>query len=47
VAARYGAGPGITPHLYWRAGGLLYTVSGPFPKGDLVAIAESLAPLAS
>ena len=33
VAARYAAGPGIVPHLYWRAGGLLYTVSGPVPEG--------------
>jgi hypothetical protein len=45
VPAAYGAGPEITPHVYWRRGKLLYTVSGPFPKKDLVAIAESLAPV--
>ena len=44
VPARFGTGPETTPHLYWRRGRLLYTVSGPFPKADLVAIAESLAP---
>ncbi|MFN2470759.1 MAG: hypothetical protein ABR583_07170 [Gaiellaceae bacterium] len=45
VQAFYGAGPEIAPHLYWRRGRLLYTVSGPLPKRDLVAIAESLEPL--
>jgi hypothetical protein len=47
VTAVYGAGPGIVPHLYWRQGRLLLTVSGPFPKRELVAIARSLAPLGS
>ncbi len=44
VSARYGAGPSTPPHIYWREGRVLYTVSGPFPKADLVAIANSLAP---
>ena len=39
----YGIGPEIPPHLYWRRGRVLYTVSGPFPKGDLLASARSLA----
>lgn len=45
-AATYGTGPGFEPHLYWSDGRLLHTVSGPYPKRDLVAIAESLAPVA-
>lgn len=45
LAARYATGPGIVPHLTWRAGRLLLTVSGPLPKRALVAIAESLAPV--
>jgi hypothetical protein len=40
----YGAGPDEPPHLCWRAERPLYTVSGPFPKRDLLAIARSLAP---
>ena len=44
VPARFATGPETVPHLYWRRGRLLLTVSGPFPKRDLVAIAESLAP---
>ena len=47
VPARFGTGPETTPHLYWRRGRLLFTVSGPFPKADLIAIAESLAPAGS
>jgi hypothetical protein len=47
ATAVYGAGPGIVPHLYWRQGRLLLTVSGPFPKRELVAIARSLAPVSS
>jgi hypothetical protein len=43
-AATYGASPSITPHLFWWDGAVRHTVSGPFPKTDLVAIAESLAP---
>jgi hypothetical protein len=43
--AFYGIGPEIPPHLYWQDGSLLYTVSGPYTKQTLVAIAESLAPI--
>lgn len=43
--ARYGIGPEIAPHLFWRRGRLLFTVSGPFPKRDLIAIADSLRPI--
>lgn len=45
VAATYGIGETIVPHLYWREGNLLVTISGPFPKADLVRIAESLSPV--
>ena len=45
AAATYGIGETIVPHLYWREGNLLLTVSGPFPKADLVQIAESLSPV--
>jgi hypothetical protein len=38
-------GPENVPHLYWRDGRLLLTISGSFPKSELVAIAESLAPV--
>lgn len=44
--AVYAASPSTTPHLYWRSGRLLYTLSGPFPKAALVAIARSLRPVA-
>jgi hypothetical protein len=47
VAATYGIGQSTVPHLYWRDGPLLYTVSGPFPKDDLIAIAASLRTLGS
>ena len=47
VAATYGIGQNTPPHLYWRDGRLLYTLSGPFPKDDLVTIAASLKPLGS
>jgi hypothetical protein len=40
--ARYGIGPEIPSHLWWREGVFLYTVSGPYPKPDLQAIARSL-----
>jgi hypothetical protein len=42
VPGTYGTGQTVGPHLYWRDGPLLYTVSGPFPKDDLIAIAASL-----
>lgn len=42
----YAASPYTTPHLYWRSGRLLYTLSGPFPKNQLLAIARSLTPIA-
>ena len=42
---RYGVGPEIPSHLWWRQGPLLYTVSGPYPKRDLLAIGESLKPI--
>ncbi len=47
TAARYAAGPETVPHVYWRAGNIRFTVSGPFPKDDLVSIAESLAVVTS
>ena len=40
--ARYGIGPEIVSHLWWREGSLLYTVSGPFGKRDLQAIGASM-----
>lgn len=40
--ARYGIGPEIPSHLWWREGPIYFTVSGPYPKRDLKAIAESL-----
>lgn len=46
ASATYARGVTIVPHLYWRRGGLLLTVSGPFPRADLVQVAESLAPAA-
>ena len=45
ATATYGAAPEIVPHIYWRQGRLLFTVSGPFPMADLVAIASSLRPI--
>ena len=42
VAATFGAGQNTVPHIYWRDGPLLYTVSGPYPRDDLLAIAASL-----
>jgi hypothetical protein len=43
--ATFGQGVEIIPHLYWRSGGVLYTVSGPFPAATLAAIARSLKPV--
>ena len=45
ATAVYAAGLSTTPHLYWRSARLLYTVSGPFPKAQLLEIARSLAPV--
>lgn len=47
ATAVYALSPEIVPHLYWRRGRFLFTVSGPFPRADLVAIAASLTPLGS
>jgi hypothetical protein len=41
-AAKYGIGTEIPSHLWFREGGIYVTVSGPYPKNDLKAIAESL-----
>jgi hypothetical protein len=43
--ATYGFGPDVTPHLVWRRGPLVLTLSGPYPRAALVAIAESLRPV--
>jgi len=43
--AVYATSPYTTPHLYWRSGRLLYTLSGPLPKAELAAIARSLKPV--
>jgi hypothetical protein len=42
IAATYGTGQSTVPHIFWRDGSLLYTVSGPYPRDDLLAIAASL-----
>ena len=47
VPATFGIGPEIPPHLFWRDGAVLNTVSGPFPAATLVEIAESLTPIAA
>lgn len=47
VAATYGTGQNTVPHVYWRGGPLLYTVSGPYSRDDLIAIAASLHKLGS
>jgi hypothetical protein len=46
VPATFGIGPETRPHLFWREGGVLLTLSGPFPAETLVAVADSLAPVA-
>ncbi len=46
VPATYAIGPETGPNLYWREGAVLHTLSGPFPVEDLVAIADSLGPVA-
>ena len=45
VPATFGISPEIPPHLYWRDGRLLYTLSGPFAKQTLRRIAESMKPV--
>ena len=46
IAATAAYGPETVPHLYWRDGAVLFTVSGPFPAEDLAAVAASLGPVA-
>jgi hypothetical protein len=46
VEATFGIGPETAPHLFWRRGPVLYTLSGPFPKRTLSEIARSLQPVA-
>jgi hypothetical protein len=41
----FGIGATTGPHLYWREGAVLHTLSGPYPAGVLVAAAASLAPV--
>ena len=43
--ATFASGAEIVPHLYWRSGRVLYTVSGPFPAATLAAVARSLEPV--
>jgi len=43
--AWFGTSPEAGPHLWWRRGRILHTLAGPFTRRDLVAIAESLAPV--
>ena len=45
AAGWFGTSPEAGPHLWWRRGRILYTVAGPFPRRDLLTIAESLAPV--
>ena len=45
VPATFGIGQNTVPHIYWRDGSLLYTVSGAYPRDDLVTIAASLRKL--
>ena len=47
VPATFGVGQNTVPHLFWRDGPLRYTVSGPYPKDDLLAIAASLTKVGS
>jgi hypothetical protein len=43
--AVHAASASTTPHVYWRSGRLLYTLSGPFPNAQLAAIARFLRPI--
>jgi hypothetical protein len=45
VKATYASGAEIVPHLYWRSGRVVYTVSGPFPAATLGEVARSLEPV--
>lgn len=45
ITGTFGTGQNTVPHVYWRDGRLLYTVSGPYPRDDLVTIAASLRKL--
>lgn len=47
LPATYAVGAETGPHLFWRDGAVLHTISGPFPVEDLVAVADSLAPVAA
>jgi len=47
ITATYALDGQTEPHLFWRDGAVLHTVSGPFPAPDLVAVAESLAPVSA
>ena len=45
VRATFALGPTTGPHLYWREGDVLHTLSGPYPADVLVAAAASLTPV--
>lgn len=45
VPATFALGPETGPHLYWREGPVLHTLSGPYPADVLVAAAASLTPV--
>jgi hypothetical protein len=42
ATAQYGLPERGMPHLWWRVGGVLYTLSGPYSSAQLVSIANSL-----
>ncbi len=45
IRVRYGVGPDVTSHVWFRDGNQLLTVSGPYGKNDLRTIAASLTKL--
>jgi len=45
VPATFALGATTGPHLYWREGNVLHTLSGPYPADALVAAAASLTPV--
>jgi hypothetical protein len=45
VPAFYAGSPQIVPHLYWQRGRILYALSGPLSKTQLVELASSLRPI--